>query len=74
MGANQDAYLSGQSLGFDRGSIQTFRGDGRGTREAMASVERSVRTYRGASPQEKIRRKGDWFDGLKEAERDHRRR
>ena len=74
LGANQDAYGEGRDLGFDQRNIQTYRGDGRGTREAWGSVDRAVSDYRRASWNEKERRKTDLFDGVKEAEYDHQTR
>ncbi|HAB29494.1 MAG TPA: hypothetical protein DCE19_02130, partial [Gemmatimonadetes bacterium] len=58
-------------LGFDQTNVQNFRGDGMGTRHAMGSVNRAVRDYRRAPVSERLGRKRDLFDGLKEAEADH---
>ena len=71
MGANQDSYAMGRDLGFDRENIQNYRGDGRGTRMAMKSFSRGMSEYRTSMPEEKIRRKKDFYDGRKEAETDH---
>jgi ADP-ribosylglycohydrolase len=74
MGANQDSYNVGGQLGIRQENIQNFRGDGRGTRAAMKSFSRGMSEYRSAVPEEKIRRKGDFYDGRKEAEIDHKNR
>jgi ADP-ribosylglycohydrolase len=71
MGANQDSYAMGRDLGFDRENIQNYRGDGRGTRMAMKSFSRGMSEYRTSMPEEKIRRKKDFYAGTKEAETDH---
>ncbi|MBT4656576.1 MAG: hypothetical protein HOB61_05955, partial [Actinobacteria bacterium] len=71
MGANQDSYAMGRDLGFDRENIQNYRGDGQGTRSAMKSFSRGMSEYRTSLPEEKIRRKKDFYDGRKEAETDH---
>ena len=71
LGANQDSYHEAGHLGFDQTNVQNFRGDGRGTRHAMGSVNRAVRDYRRALASEKLGLKRDLFDGLKEAEADH---
>jgi len=71
LGANQDSYHEAGHLGFDDTNVQNFRGDGRGTRHAMSSVDRAVRDYRRAPAAEKMRRKKNLFDDLKEAEADH---
>ena len=71
LGANQDSYHEAGHLGFDDTNVQNFRGDGRGTRHAMSSVDRAVRDYRCSPVAEKQRRKKDLFGGLKEAETDH---
>ena len=70
MGANQDAYATGGDLGFDRGSTQSYRGDGIGTRASWDSVGRAVREYRGSDRVEKQRRRADFFAGQKDAEED----
>jgi len=70
MGANQDAYATGDGLGFDRGSTQNFRGDGMGTRASFESVNLALADYRTSNYEEKQRRKADFFDGRKEAEVD----
>ena len=74
MGANQDSYAMGRDLGFDRENIQNYRGDGRGTRMAMKSFSRGMSEYRTSMPEEKFRRKKDFYDGRKEAEIDHKNR
>ena len=74
LGANQDSYREGRGLGFDSRNIQNYRGDGRGTREAWGSVDRAVSAYRRAPVMEKTRKKVDFFDGIKEAEYDHKTR
>ena len=71
LGANQDSYLEAGGLGFDQANVQNYRGDGRGARAAMSSVDRAVRDYRRAGWQDKQRRKQDLYVGLKEAELDH---
>jgi len=74
MGANQDSYLEAGQLGFDGTNIQDYRGDGRGTRAAWKSVDRAMREYRDAGMDERMRRKDDYFQHVKEAEMDHRTR
>jgi len=71
MGANQDSYATGGGLGFDRGSTQNFRSDSHGTRASWQSVGRAVRDYRGSDSYVRQQRRGDFFDGVKEAEEDH---
>ena len=71
LGANQDSYHEAGHLGFDQTNVQNFRGDGMGTRHAMGSVNRAVRDYRRAPVSERLGRRRDLFDGLKEAEADH---
>jgi len=71
MGANQDSYATGGRLGFDPGSTQNFRSDSHGTRASWQSVGRAVRDYRGSDSYVRQQRRGDFFDGVKEAEEDH---
>ena len=71
MGANQDSYAESGRLGFDRGSVQDFRGDEQGARTAFGSFNRAVREYREAPFSERVRRKKAFFAGRKEAEADH---
>ena len=72
MGANQDSYAEGGRLGFDRGSVQDFRGDPQGAQAAFGSFNRAVREYRAAPSTERARRRKAFFAGRKEAEADHR--
>jgi len=72
MGANQDSYAEGGRLGFDRGSVQDFRGDPQGAQAAFGSFNRAVREYREAPSAERARRRKAFFAGRKEAEADHR--
>ena len=71
LGANQDSYSTGSELGLDDGSIQNFRGDKQGMRAAMASFDRSLDEYRRAPRAEKLSRKQNFYNDLKEAELDH---
>ena len=48
MGANQDSYAEVGWLGLDDGSVQDFRADKVGVREAMGSFNRAGGEYRGA--------------------------
>ena len=70
MGANQDAYATGGSLGFDPGSTQRYRSDHIGTRASWNSLNTAVSGYRSSDHAEKARRRGDFFAGQKEAEED----
>jgi len=71
MGANQDSYLEAGGIGIDRANTQNFRGDSRGVRTAMGSLDRAVRDYRRDSWRGKQMRKPNLFQDLKEAEADH---
>ena len=71
MGANQDSYATAGQFGIRQENTQNFRGDGQGTRSAMKSFSRGMSEYRTSLPEEKIRRKKDFYDGRKEAESDH---
>ena len=71
LGANQDSYETGSQLGLDDGSIQNFRGDKQGMRAAMSSFDRSLDEYRRAPRAEKLNRKQNFYNDLKEAELDH---
>ena len=71
LGANQDSYATGSQLGLDDGSIQNFRGDKQGMRAAMASFDRSLDEYRRAPRADKLNRKQNFYNDLKEAELDH---
>jgi hypothetical protein len=42
MGANQDSYAEGGRVGFSASSIQNYKADSLGSREAFASLSRSV--------------------------------
>lgn len=74
LGANQDSYSTGSELGLDDGSIQNFRGDKQGMRAAMRSFDRSLDEYRRAPRAEKLSRKQNFYNDLKEAEIDHKTR
>ena len=68
MGANQDSYAEAGRLGVDASSVQDFRADHLGVREAFGSFERAVGEYRGAAHEERVRRRKAFFGGKKEAE------
>ena len=75
MGANQDSYAQAGRLGVPDHAIQDFQADGHGVQAAFGSFNRAVREWRGATPEERTRRREEAFFGdLKEAEEDLRRR
>lgn len=75
MGANQDSYLEAGRLGFERGNIQNYEPDARGTASSFRSFSRAAASYRRSSSQRRrTRSTADYFEGVKEAEEDQRRR
>ena len=74
MGANQDSYATGRSLGFKSANISDFKGDGLGTRAAFSSVNRAMSDYRLLTPKQKMSRKENFWNDIREAEEDMRRR
>ena len=70
LGANQDAYLEAGGLGFAGANTQNFRGDGLGSRYAMAEVSRGLSSMRSKQKLDRDGHKLDFFDGHKDAERD----
>jgi hypothetical protein len=74
LGANQDAYVEGGSIGYSRGSTSCFRADRIGTAAAFGSLSRSSSSLR-----ERVRSgapidSSQFFEGTKEAEDDLARR
>ena len=74
MGANQDSYETGRGLGFKHENTSNFRGDGRGTKAAFDGVNRAMSEYRLLTPSQKMSRKANFFNDIKEAEEDMRNR
>ena len=74
MGANQDSYETGRGLGFKHENTSNFRADGRGTKAAFDGVDRAMSEYRRLTPSQKMVRKGNFFNDIKEAEEDMRNR
>lgn len=74
MGANQDSYAEAGRLGVADHAIQDFRADAQGVREAFGSFNRAVGEWRGATAEERTRRREAFFGDRKEAEEDFRRR
>ncbi len=75
MGANQDSYREAGRLGFERGNIQNYESDARGTASSFRSFSRATSAYRRSSSQRRRSRStADYFEGVKEAEEDRRRR
>ncbi|MBC8364684.1 MAG: VWA domain-containing protein [Actinobacteria bacterium] len=70
LGANQDAYGEAGGLGFDGTNTQNFRGDAQGMRTASADISRGLTSMRGKTGRDRLMHKHDYFDGLKDAERD----
>lgn len=75
MGANQDSYREAGRLGFEQGNIQNYEFDARGAGTSFRSVSRATSAYRRSSSQRRRSRStADYFEGVKEAEEDRRRR
>jgi hypothetical protein len=70
LGANQDSYAEGGHAGFSAASIQNFKGDSQGSREAFASLSRSVSQRRYRMRFGESFDHADLFEGDKSAEAD----
>jgi ADP-ribosylglycohydrolase len=68
MGANQDSYASGASMGVDGGSISNYAASPDGVRRASASLSRATRSWRQKDRAQRRADQDDFFEGLKEAE------
>ena len=60
--------------GFKHENTSNFRGDGRGTKAAFDGVNRAMSEYRLLTPSQKMSRKANFFNDIKEAEEDMRNR
>ena len=74
MGANQDSYETGRGLGFKSNNTANFTPDGRGTKAAFDGVNRAMSEYRLLTPSQKMSRKENFFNDIKESEEDMRTR
>jgi uncharacterized protein YegL len=66
MGANQDSYAASGRLRFTAGSTSNWHL--RDSRTAFSSMSRSMASFRSKQRTEREIQKGDFFEGLKEAE------
>ena len=80
LGANQDSYAQGGSMGFAAGNTQNFAFDHDGVKTAFDSVSRATSTYRALRKSGGMRRMEEampadkFFGDDKEAERDYQQR
>lgn len=70
LGANQDSYAEGGTLGFGDKNTQNFAFDGRGADKAFSSVSKAVMSMRFKADYDSE----DFFEGEKSAEADYRAR
>ena len=68
LGANQDSYGTGDTIGAAEGNISNFTADERGIRTAFESVNRATHQWRDADHDQRGLQQGDFFGGVKEAE------
>jgi len=68
LGANQDSYAEARSLGFAAGSTSNW--NAHDPAKAFGSVSRSVLLYREKTRRLRSAQRGDFFEGVKEAECD----
>ena len=69
-GANQDSYGTGAGLGIKGKNTANFSADGQGARAALRGFDRAMSEYRTSSPSEKLGRKQNFYNDLKESEED----
>jgi ADP-ribosylglycohydrolase len=68
LGANQDSYASGGSVGFQAGNVSNFEASPDGVHAAYDGLERTVSAWRGKSRALRRRDRDDFWGGRKEAE------
>jgi hypothetical protein len=74
LGANQDAYVESQQLGYASGSVQNFAADARGTRLAFSSTSSSFARFRQKIEEQQVCDRTDLFEGDKPADEDAKQR
>ena len=62
LGADQDAWLTGQMMGVHAGASMAYRGDGPGTRKAMVSAAAATVSYAAAPASVRGFRQDDYFE------------
>ncbi|MCC5953019.1 MAG: VWA domain-containing protein [Acidimicrobiia bacterium] len=70
LGADQDAYATGERLGVHRGSTSGWDRNADGADAAFRSVSRGLRTMRSKPSAARRHDRDDFFDGHREAEQD----
>ena len=68
LGANQDSYATGASLGVDAGNVSDWEPSRDGVRLAFESVDRASHAYREKARYARRAQRDDYFEGVKEAE------
>ncbi len=75
LGANQDAYAEGGSVGVSAGATQSFRGDSQGMASTFSSVSKATSGYRAATASGQSVSSDDFYSETgKGAEEDHEKR
>ena len=68
LGANQDSYATGGSVGFQAGNVSNFEASPIGVDAAYNGLSRTVREWRGKSREARQHDRDDFWGGRKEAE------
>jgi len=74
LGANQDSYATGHALGIKGKNTQNFSATAEGTEAAWGSMKRAMSQYRTLTPEQKLGRKANFYNDIKEAEEEMRSR
>lgn len=68
LGANQDSYMAGRSMGMSDGSISNYLADSDGVASAFSGVSRATSEWRGKARRQRLADRRNWWGDVKEAE------
>ncbi len=68
LGANQDSYATGGSVGFQAGNVSNYDASPMGVQAAYSGLDRTVAEWRGKDRDARRRDKDAFWGGRKEAE------
>jgi Mg-chelatase subunit ChlD len=68
LGANQDSYMAGRSMGMSDGSISNYLADSDGVASAFAGVSRATSEWRRKPRRQRLADRENWWGDTKEAE------